>query len=161
MENNNKLYEYNIPKYSVYAGHMEHLASYLGFLKLAFKLKLNLDYVEHSNNIKFELHKPKKFGESKVTAKDYRLYIYYAHELIFNQTVKEFKDGVTPLLVGTGDIDDFCGFNDLTGLYYMIAIAGLGTAFVSLGIWILILLCKNKPNLDELPLLNNNPNPNT
>jgi len=43
----------------------------------------------------------------------------------------------------------------------MIAIAGLGTAFVSLGIWILILLCKNKPNLDELPLLNNNPNPNT
>ena len=150
LENKKILDSAEYSKFSLYSTMASNIALYQSFFTHALKLKKNLEYIPFGSNILIEFHKLDKTPE---IADDSHFYIqiYYNEEILYNDNYMKFKKAISPLLVDSFQIDEFCGFSDNSGFYYLIAIIILAFISLGLGIWILLLLFKTKPA--EQPVL--------
>lgn len=150
LDNKNLLDSSELPKFTHYAAYSENVALYMHFFSYALKTNKKLEFIPPSSNILLEFHKLDNSPSEKEDT-NYVIHIYYNEEIIYNDTYKKFKKAIKPFVISNSQIDDFCEFNDNSGLYYMIAIGLLGSVSLGLGLWILLLLFKSKPVDPLLP----------
>lgn len=150
LENKGIINSLNLPKFTLYAAHDLNIATFLSYFIETLQIKIKPSYIPFAANILIEFH---KLDNAPIVADSsyYVIHIYYNEELIYNDTYERFKKAVKKTFISNSEIDSFCGFEDNSGLYYMIAICCLACTAFGLGLWILLLLFKNKPV--EQPLL--------
>jgi hypothetical protein len=143
-----KYEDYSKPKMIMVSGHDSTISCHEIFLMNAFGDNIIEKYVypKFATQIAFEITTNNDNKRGK-TYDDYFINYYFNDELIFNKTVKEFIDKVTPHIWTDIKINDFCGFesddddSDKTILILFIVLTGI---FGVLSIILIFLLIRNK-----------------
>ena len=108
-----KYEDYSRPKMIMVSGHDSTISCYEIFLMDVFGENISENYVypKFATQIAFEIatNNDNKSGKNY---NDYFINYYFDDKLIFNKTVQEFIDKVTPHLWSNKKINDFCGFID-------------------------------------------------
>ena len=154
-----KYEDYSRPKMLMVSGHDSTISCHEIFLMDVFGDNIieNYVYPKFASQIAFEIT-TNDDGKTGKTFNDYFVNYYFNDELIFNKTVQEFIDKVSPHIWSDKKINDFCGFvdedgdddSDRTILILFIVLTGI---FGLLSTILIILLIKNKVQSNSL---NNN-----
>ena len=108
-----KYEDYSRPKMMMVSGHDSTVSCYEIFLMDAFNINIleNYKYPKFATQIAFEITTSDDDNKNK-TEEDYFINYYFNDELIFNKSVKDFKDKVIPHIWDDDKINEFCGFEE-------------------------------------------------
>lgn len=144
-----KYEDYSRPKMIMVSGHDSTISCNEIFLMDVFGDNIieNYEYPKFASQIAFEITTNDDDKKGK-NYNDYFINYYFNDKLIFNKTVQEFIDKVTPHIWTNKQINDFCGFDDndkddsdKTVLILFIILTGI---FGILSTVLILLLIRNK-----------------
>ena len=158
-----KLEDYSRPKMIMVSGHDSTISCHEIFLMYIFGDNITEKYIypKFATQIAFEIT-TNDDGKRGKTYNDYFVNYYFNDDLIFNRTVEEFINKVTPHIWSDKKINDFCGFepeddddSDKTILILFIVLTGVFGILSTILIFLLIRNKKIQSNAETNSLMTN------